>query len=93
MCNSKRQRKKKSFGPNFEVYLIEGTRDDLYSIIPYLYELEEDLITYCEVIASQDSNFWEKAINNEIVSIIGNNTLVLEDLPLRCKPIGCKWIF
>ncbi|GKC00293.1 zinc finger, CCHC-type containing protein [Tanacetum coccineum] len=26
-------------------------------------------------------------------SIMGNNTLVLADLPLGCKPIGCKWIF
>ncbi|GKA37080.1 zinc finger, CCHC-type containing protein [Tanacetum coccineum] len=26
-------------------------------------------------------------------SIIGNNTWVLADLPPRCKPLGCKWIF
>ncbi|GKC47588.1 zinc finger, CCHC-type containing protein, partial [Tanacetum coccineum] len=26
-------------------------------------------------------------------SIIGNNTWVLADLPLGCKPVGYKWIF
>nr|GEW40947.1 hypothetical protein [Tanacetum cinerariifolium] len=26
-------------------------------------------------------------------SIMGNNTWVLADLPLGCKPLGCKWIF
>nr|GEZ36651.1 zinc finger, CCHC-type [Tanacetum cinerariifolium] len=26
-------------------------------------------------------------------SILGNNTYVLADLPLGCKPLGCKWIF
>nr|GEV02354.1 zinc finger, CCHC-type [Tanacetum cinerariifolium] len=35
----------------------------------------------------------KKAINDEIDSIIGNNTWVLADLPLGCKPLGCKWIF
>lgn len=24
---------------------------------------------------------------------MGNNTLVLYDLPTRCKPLGYKWIF
>ncbi|GJW83590.1 zinc finger, CCHC-type containing protein [Tanacetum coccineum] len=34
-----------------------------------------------------------KAINDEMDSIMGNNTWVLVDLPLGCKPLGCKWIF
>ncbi|GJW37520.1 zinc finger, CCHC-type containing protein [Tanacetum coccineum] len=35
----------------------------------------------------------EKAINDEMDSIMGNNTWVLADLPLSCKPLGFKWIF
>nr|GEX06415.1 zinc finger, CCHC-type [Tanacetum cinerariifolium] len=34
-----------------------------------------------------------EAINDEIESIMGNNTWVLANLPLGCKPLGCKWIF
>ncbi|GJR14067.1 hypothetical protein Tco_0796719 [Tanacetum coccineum] len=34
-----------------------------------------------------------EAINDEMDSIVGNNTWVLADLPLGCKPLGCKWIF
>nr|GEW78770.1 zinc finger, CCHC-type [Tanacetum cinerariifolium] len=34
-----------------------------------------------------------EAINDEMDSIIGNNTWVLADLPSGCKPLGCKWIF
>ncbi|KAL0409664.1 UNVERIFIED_CONTAM: Copia protein [Sesamum radiatum] len=37
--------------------------------------------------------FWKEAINDEMDSIIGNNTWVLADLPPGCKPLGCKWIF
>ncbi|GJT13755.1 zinc finger, CCHC-type containing protein [Tanacetum coccineum] len=33
------------------------------------------------------------AINDEMDSIMGNNTWVLADLPHGCKPLGCKWIF
>ncbi|GJU45099.1 zinc finger, CCHC-type containing protein [Tanacetum coccineum] len=65
---SKRNRTPKDFGPEFQLYLIEGTRDE-------------------------DVTFWKEAINDEMDSIIGNNTWVLTDLPLGCKPLGCKWIF
>nr|GFC99250.1 zinc finger, CCHC-type [Tanacetum cinerariifolium] len=34
-----------------------------------------------------------EAINDEIDSIMGNNTWVLADLHTSCKPLGCKWIF
>ncbi|GJT24913.1 hypothetical protein Tco_0894850 [Tanacetum coccineum] len=34
-----------------------------------------------------------EAINDEMDSIMGNNTWVLADLPPSCKPLGCKWIF
>nr|GFB13073.1 zinc finger, CCHC-type [Tanacetum cinerariifolium] len=32
-------------------------------------------------------------INDEMDSIMGNNTWVLTDLPSGCRPLGCKWIF
>ncbi|KAL0421120.1 UNVERIFIED_CONTAM: Copia protein [Sesamum latifolium] len=42
---------------------------------------------------SQDVAFWKEAINDEMDSIMENNTWVLADLPPGCKPLGCKWIF
>ncbi|GJX72403.1 zinc finger, CCHC-type containing protein [Tanacetum coccineum] len=50
--------------------------------------LVDDPKTFDEAIKSQDEAFWKEAINEEIDSIMGNNTWVLADLPL-----GCKWIF
>ncbi|GJW02389.1 zinc finger, CCHC-type containing protein [Tanacetum coccineum] len=49
--------------------------------------------TFDEGMKSQDVAFWKEAINDEMDSIMGNNTWVLADLPLGCKPLGCKWIF
>ncbi|GJV15628.1 zinc finger, CCHC-type containing protein [Tanacetum coccineum] len=57
---SKRNRTLKDFGPEFQLYFIEGTRE---------------------------------AINDEMDSIIDNNTWVFADLPPGYKPLGCKWIF
>lgn len=71
---SKRQRKEKSFGPNLEVYLIKGTKDNLYSRIRYLYGGKGDSYTYSEVMVSLDLDFWEKAINDKMESFMGNNT-------------------
>ncbi|GKB36575.1 zinc finger, CCHC-type containing protein [Tanacetum coccineum] len=42
---------------------------------------------------SQDVAFWKEIINDEMDSIMGNNTWVLTDLPPGCRPLGCKWIF
>ncbi|GJS22014.1 zinc finger, CCHC-type containing protein [Tanacetum coccineum] len=42
---------------------------------------------------SQDVAFWKEVINDEMDSIMGNNTWVLADLPPSYKPLGCKWIF
>nr|GEX24367.1 zinc finger, CCHC-type [Tanacetum cinerariifolium] len=42
---------------------------------------------------SEDVAFCKEAIIDEMDSIMGNNTWVLIDLPLGCKPLGCKWIF
>nr|GEX85960.1 hypothetical protein [Tanacetum cinerariifolium] len=46
-----------------------------------------------EEVIEEDVAIWKEAINDELDSIIGNNTWVLADLPSSCKPIGFKWIF
>nr|GEW77727.1 zinc finger, CCHC-type [Tanacetum cinerariifolium] len=53
----------------------------------------EDPRTYNEAMQSRDAAFWKEAIDDEIGSIIENNTWVLSDLSPGCKPLGCKWIF
>jgi len=49
--------------------------------------------TCFEAMSSKDSNFGKEAINDEMNSIMLNQTWVLTDLPPGAKPIGCKWIF
>ena len=36
---------------------------------------------------------WKVGINDEMGSIIGNNTWILTDLAPSCTLVGCKWIF
>nr|GEX78789.1 zinc finger, CCHC-type [Tanacetum cinerariifolium] len=57
------------------------------------YSFEEDHKTYNKAMQSWDVAFWKEAINDEISSIMENNTWDLSDLPPGCKPLGCKWIF
>ncbi|GJR93801.1 zinc finger, CCHC-type containing protein [Tanacetum coccineum] len=86
-------RKSKSYGSDFQLYLIEGSRDQIGSQYSYCYSIEDDLITYNKTMQSRDAAFWKEVINDEIGSIMENNTWVLSDLPPCCKPLGCKWIF
>ncbi|GJR74347.1 zinc finger, CCHC-type containing protein [Tanacetum coccineum] len=41
---------------------------------------------YILTMKSQDVAFWKEAINDEMDSIMGNNTWVLTDLPPGCRP-------
>ncbi|GKC93821.1 zinc finger, CCHC-type containing protein, partial [Tanacetum coccineum] len=85
---SKRNRTPKNFGLEFQLYLIEGTRGEVSDKHSYCFNIEDDPKTFNEVNKSQDVAFWKEAINDEMDSIMSNNTWVLVDLPL-----GCKWIF
>nr|GEW66011.1 zinc finger, CCHC-type [Tanacetum cinerariifolium] len=75
--------------------LKDGTEDIGGSVVP---EEVSDQHSFCfpktfvEAMKSRDLAFWKKEINDEIDSIMGNNTWVLTDLPPGCKPLGCKWI-
>nr|KAJ0207161.1 hypothetical protein LSAT_V11C500238120 [Lactuca sativa] len=85
---STRARKAKSFGSDFQLYLVEGTRNENISQHQYCFNIEEDPKTFSEAMASRD----KEAIHDEIDSIMHNNTWFLADLPPGCKALGCKWI-
>jgi hypothetical protein len=94
---SQRVRKEKDFGYNFisyqvNVYLVEGNREKVLNKFPFVGNVEEDPNTYNEVMASRDVAFWREAVNDEIDSILSNNTWVLVDLPPGSNTIDCKWI-
>ncbi|GJW67336.1 zinc finger, CCHC-type containing protein [Tanacetum coccineum] len=90
---SKRHRTPKDFGPEFQLYLVEGTRDEIFDQHSYCFNVEDDPKKFDKAMKSQDVTFWKEAINDEMNSIMGNNTWVLTDLPPGCRPLGCKWIF
>ncbi|GJU52732.1 zinc finger, CCHC-type containing protein [Tanacetum coccineum] len=73
--------------------VLRGTRDEVSNQHSYCFNVEDDLKAFDEVMKSHGVAFWKEAINDEVDSIMGNNTWVLADLPPCCKPISCKWIF
>ncbi|GKA08482.1 zinc finger, CCHC-type containing protein [Tanacetum coccineum] len=83
----------KSYGSDFQLYLVKGLRDEIASQYSYCYSIEEDPKTFDEAMKSRDVAFWKEAVDDEIGSIMENNTWILSDLPPGCKPLGCKWIF
>ncbi|CAM8968501.1 unnamed protein product [Rhodiola kirilowii] len=90
---SKRTRKGKTFGDDFQMYLVEGTREDIGLQYSYCHIIEDEPKTFDEAMKSQDVSFWKEAINDEMDSIVGNNTWILVDLPQGHKALGNKWIF
>ncbi|GJW88929.1 integrase, catalytic region, zinc finger, CCHC-type containing protein [Tanacetum coccineum] len=88
----KRVQKAKSYGSDFQLYLVEGSRDQVRSQYSYCYNIEEAPRTYNEAMKSRDATFWKEAIDDEIGSIMENNTWVLSDLPPGCKPLDLEEI-
>ncbi|KAK9669324.1 hypothetical protein RND81_13G123300 [Saponaria officinalis] len=64
----------------------KGSRNEVGFQYPYCFHVDDDPKTYDEAIMSQDASFWKEAVNDEMDSIIGNNTWILKDLPRGCKP-------
>ncbi|GKF79772.1 hypothetical protein Tco_0235340, partial [Tanacetum coccineum] len=78
--------------PNSDESQMDDHLNDVPSETPETRK-EEDPRTYNEAMQSRDSAFWKEAIDDEIGSIMENNTWVLSNLPPGCKPLGCRWIF
>nr|GEX20731.1 zinc finger, CCHC-type [Tanacetum cinerariifolium] len=76
----KRNRNPKNFRPEFRLYLIEGTRDEISEQHSYCFNVADDPKTFDEAIKSQDVTFWKEVTNDEMDPIMGNNTWVLADL-------------
>ncbi|GKA34877.1 hypothetical protein Tco_0721306 [Tanacetum coccineum] len=57
----KRNRTPKNFEPEFQLYLIEGTRDDVYDQHSYCINVEDDPKTFDEAMKYQDVAFWKEA--------------------------------
>ena len=55
-----------------------------------MFNTEDDPKSFEEALTSKDLAFWKEGINDEMDSILSNNTWVIVDLLTGSKPIGCK---
>lgn len=60
----------KSFGSDFIVYLVEGTRDMHCEQTMITPSTESDPLTFKKAMMSQDVTLWNEAINDEMKSIM-----------------------
>ncbi|XP_077222219.1 uncharacterized protein LOC143856067 [Tasmannia lanceolata] len=58
----------------------------------YVFSLEGDPSSLEEALSSSDADFWRESINDEMGSLMSNQTWKLVYLPLGFKTIGCKWV-
>ena len=86
--------KKKALGSDeidsqiISFYLVEGDKEYVIRKIHIVFQIEEDPKTYKEAMTSKDTSFLKEIINDEMDSIMSNQTLELLNLPLGSKLIG-----
>ncbi|GJW92555.1 retrovirus-related pol polyprotein from transposon TNT 1-94 [Tanacetum coccineum] len=96
---SERARKERNLDPDFIdsqaiIFLVEGDNENNFiNKISVLLNVEDAPKTYKEAITSRNSAFWKEAIDDEMDSLVSNNTWELSDLPPGSKAIGCRWVF
>ncbi|GJZ56676.1 hypothetical protein Tco_0612170 [Tanacetum coccineum] len=54
------------FRPEFQLYLVEGTRDEVSDQHSYCFNVEDDPKTFDEAMKSKDVTFRKEAINDEV---------------------------
>jgi hypothetical protein len=58
-----------------------------------VYLVDDTPKSIAEAYASPDADDWKEAVQNEMDSILSNETWELSERPHGCKPVGCKWVF
>lgn len=80
LCKSKRAQKERvleldeSDSQLIFFYLIVGNEKRSTITTPYVFQVEIDPKSHQELMSSGDGIFWKYAINNEINSLMSNNT-------------------
>ena len=67
---------------------MEGSREEVGLQYSYCYSIEEDPKSFKEAMESRDAAFWKEAIDDELSSILENNTWVLYD----CHRVLNLWV-
>jgi hypothetical protein len=49
--------------------------------------------TYKEALSGPDSELWQKAMDEEIASLLENQTWTVEEVPPGVKPVPVKWVY
>jgi hypothetical protein len=71
-------------------YFIKGNSQVIVNEVSICYNIENEPSNIKEAMKSRDATFWKEAIDDEIESIMFNNTWILVNLLSSSKPIGCK---
>lgn len=75
-------------------YSLYSFADLMFSALVTGIEVKaNELANYEEALRSDDSNKWKKAMDEEMSSLMKNETCTLIPKPVNCKPMKCKWIF
>ncbi|XP_077215962.1 uncharacterized protein LOC143850616 [Tasmannia lanceolata] len=77
---SKRDRRERTLGPDFVIYLVEGSRNKTKTSTMIDLKVELDPKTYEEATKSQDVAFWKEAINDEMDSIVDDMLIFGSDM-------------
>ena len=67
--------------------------NDVLKNISILLIVEDDPKAYKEAMMSRDVALRKETINNEMNSLLYNNTWIIVDLSSNSKAVRCKWVF
>lgn len=79
-----RKKTPKNFGPDFVTYHCA------YNAVNWI---EDTPLSYSEIEGNQNEAEWRKAVNDEIKSLMDNETWKVVPVPSKVKLIGTRWIF
>ncbi len=76
-------------------WLDSSGEEDVVAVVHYCYSASEVAVpkTYDEAISCDEAEAWKTAMDNEMNSILHNNTYSLVELPPGKSCIGSRWVY
>ena len=83
---------KKLINESITDYIVDNGNEDEINYIDYCY-LMNIPTSYNNAINTDDSEKWKSAMEEEMQSLITNDTFVLTELPTNKKLVGGRWVY
>ena len=91
--NTRYPRREKKHPPHLSDYEVHQFEVKIMNSVDFCYTFSGFPQSYTEAIESNESKYWQKAMEEEMASLKENDTYTLTPLPSGKQAVGGRWVY